>query len=156
MSAQHTPGPYQMVASLGAVAVYALEKGGRGRERNRMYAQVQGGPDTPADELVATAQLFAAAPTLLALLKRADHAVDELHAQGIACPSCANDPDVCGNTDMLVRHAYALGRTRAIGEVALMAIEDHYGTPVFTPGAIVRATLALPVDANGSPVGDRA
>lgn len=67
---QPSKGPWLRKETL----IYALEpfRGRNGQEqfRNRFYAQVYGGPDTPAEELEAVARLMQVA---LALLEAANH-----------------------------------------------------------------------------------
>lgn len=69
---KHTPGPWRVdggVSEYGAPAVYALEDV-RGGKRNRMFATVYGGPDTPREETVANARLIALAPEMLEAIER--------------------------------------------------------------------------------------
>lgn len=57
----------------GGTFVFSLEecgyRKGSPRYRNRFSAQIQGGPDTPKEELEANARLFAASKRMLELLR---------------------------------------------------------------------------------------
>ncbi|MEX3933323.1 hypothetical protein AB4Y32_16220 [Paraburkholderia phymatum] len=66
---KHTPGPYLRTGT----TVYALQHAGwrKGEEQfcNRIYANVQRGPDCSTEEAEAVACLFQAAPDLLEALQ---------------------------------------------------------------------------------------